>query len=241
MPKMAATLFGSNKDVALPSLLAVDPATPCILCGERVNDTAYATPEWGSVSNWNAYAGAATARTMVLCATCVEFVALFQKHEEQNKMVARERLGSGWHRKVAGESTMEHYSLGQLKKNGPGDIWHTPYWITLHQAVFESRAHSWVLIDGNHQGNLYPYLPYTPAHSPYLTILTFRAGFYTVRLRRTLLWDTLYRVATRQQTIHAIDDGNLRHIVKILVPAEPFPEWPVPPRLLNPTKSEEVS
>lgn len=247
MPKMAATLFGSRPDLVLSDPVAVAPHTRCLLCGEWIHGQAYLSPDWGSVSNWDAFAGVATASAMILCADCDRLVELFHEHKEwdattqENKFVAIERLGSGWHRAVAGATEMEHYSFAVIKKSGMGDTARTPYWVALHQAIFEPRAHAWVLMRASRQGNLESYLPYTPARSSYLTILTDRAGFYTVRLRRTVLWDTICRVSKKELKIDAIADSDLRHIVRILVPAGAYPEFPVPAVPIESTKSEEAS
>ena len=175
MAKLAATLFESKAidDTSEYSDSRPFPkGTVCLLCGETLEAFGYDPRSWNSVAKWDAYAGIDVVQSVrALCAPCHRLVWLFEKkaqYDDAGKrlgFVSREKLGKGWHRAVAGKTDLEHYGPEDLKalRSSGAD-----YWTLLEKTLFDPRAQMWVLLSKSTRLNLFPYLPYTPANSPYL-------------------------------------------------------------------------
>lgn len=238
MAKLASTLLTSLDVEDFESAVQSIPfpeGTVCVLCGETLVAVGYRPPDWGSVAKWDAFMGMDVASSVrILCRDCYRLVWLFEKKEQPNPddpkggthYVVRESkkgLCQGWHRAIAHEPSMEHYDLKTLKSDGANGM---TYWKILQGALFDPRAHVWAVV-GSTQINLYPYLPYTPAYSPYLHILTFNeAGPIVLHARRQTLWNALLAVtrSNKLETLNNIPDYAVRRLVSLLKPRTPWVE-----------------
>lgn len=241
MAKLASTILTSLEvegvedfESAIQSI-PFPEGTVCVLCGETLGAVGYRTPDWGSVAKWDAFMGMDVASSVrILCRDCYRLVWLFEKKEHPNPddpnggthYAARESkkgLCQGWHRAVVKESTMEHYyDLKTLKSDGANGI---PYRKILQDAIFDPRAHVWAVVKGSTQISLYPYLPYTPAHSPYLHILTLsKAGPMVLHVRRQTLWNALLAItrSSKPEKPNNIPDYAVRQLASLL---NPFTTW----------------
>jgi len=244
MAKLASYVFASDP---LPDPTVLKTPTVCLLCGTALLHSAYPAPDWGSVSKWDLYVGRTETHLQLrwLCADCTRLVNRFQRHqfhtydeltgERHRHPVIAESAGAGWHRWIVDPSSptrleIEHYRWTDLKGTPPTLPDKVPYWSRLHAAIFDERAHIWVMFDSGMnkaRSNLFPALPYTPAGSPILHLLSNCGAVpVIVHVRRTVLWDTLVAASHQRSALSQISDQDLGHLINACLPTTPWTDEP---------------